>query len=126
MNMLSNSLSIFILNHHREFDVASLNFTGQVHRWRLSQFLQKGHLRAQDSLLSDLALSARFIVVTALTRISGHFLSVVEAARALLRGLVLLVDMIIGVPSLLAHDLDYKIKEERCRFLIAELICRVS
>lgn len=105
--------------------MASLNFAGQVHRWRLSQFLQKGRSRTQDSLLNDLALSARFIVVTALTRISGHFLSVVESARAMLRGLVLLADMLVGVPSLLAHDLDYKIKEERCRFLIAELTCRV-
>lgn len=113
-------------NFCREFDVASLNFAGQVHRWRLSQVLQKGRSRTQDSLLNDLALSARFIVVTALTRISGHFLSVVESARALLRGLVLLVDMVAGVPSLLAHDLDYKIKEERCQFLIAELTCRVS
>lgn len=65
-------------------------------------------------------------MVTALTRISGHFFSVVQAARALLRGLLLVVDMFVGVPSLLAQDLDYKIKEERCRFLVAELICRVS
>lgn len=106
--------------------MASLNFSGQVHRWRLSQFLQKGYLRAQESLLNDLALAARFIVVTAMTRVSGHFFSIVHSARALLRGFLLLVDMIVGIPSLLAHNLDYKIKEERCRFLVAELICRVS
>lgn len=112
-------------NINREFDVPSLNFTGQVHRWRLSQLLQKGFLRTQESLLRDLALASRFIVVTALTRISGHFFSIVESARALLRGCLLLIDMIVGIPSLLAHNLDYKIKEERCRYLIAELICRV-
>lgn len=105
--------------------MASLNFSGQVHRWRLSQFLQKGYLRAQDSLLNDLALAARFIVITAMTRISGHFFSLVQSARSLLRGFLLLLDMVVGVPSLLAHNLDYKIKEERCRFLVAELICRV-
>lgn len=104
----------------------SLNFPGQVHRWRLSQLLQKGHLRAQETLLNDLALSSRFIVITAMARISGPFFSIVESARAFLRGFVLLVDMIVGVPSLLAHNLDYKIKEERCRYLVAELICRVS
>lgn len=38
----------------------------------------------------------------------------------------MLIDMVVGLPSLLALDLDYKIKEERCRYLIAELICRVS
>ena len=35
-----------------EFEVNSLNFPGQVHRWRLTQLLQKGTVRAQDSLLN--------------------------------------------------------------------------
>ena len=39
-----------------EFEVDSLNFPGQVHRWRLTQLLQKGTLRAQDSLLSVCSL----------------------------------------------------------------------
>lgn len=38
---------------------------------------------------------------------------------------VSLVDIIIGVPSLQAHNLDAKIREERCRYLVAELVCRV-
>lgn len=97
-----------------------------MHKWRLSQLLQKGTLRAHDSFLSDLALAARFVVVTARARIFSHFFSVVHAAHALLEALIRLVDMFIGVPALLAHNLDYKIKEERCRFLIAELVCRVS
>lgn len=104
----------------------SLNFPGQVHKWRLSQALQKGYLRAHLSLLNDLALAARFIIVMAKNRIFGHFFSVVHAAHALLRGCWRLLDMVIGVPSLLAHNIDYKIKEERCRYLVAELVCRVS
>lgn len=104
----------------------SLNFPGQVHKWQLSQLLQKGRLRAQTSLLNDLALAARFIIVTAKARISGHFFSVAHAAHALLKGLLRLVDMVIGIPSLLAHNLEYKIKEERCRYLVAELVCRVG
>lgn len=35
------------------------------------------------------------------------------------------LDIIIGVPSLQAHNLDAKIREERCRYLVAELVCRV-
>jgi hypothetical protein len=35
-------------------------------------------------------------------------------------------DIIIGVPSLQAQNLDAKIREERCRHLVAELVCRVS
>ncbi|KAM7363338.1 uncharacterized protein ACRADG_000286 isoform 1-T1 [Cochliomyia hominivorax] len=109
-----------------EFNVPSLHFPGQVHKWRLSQLLQKGTLRAHDSFLSDLALAARFLVVTARGRIFSHFFSVYHAIHALLHGLVRVVDMFIGVPALLAHNLDYKIKEERCRFLIAELVCRAE
>lgn len=118
--------SSFFFGLFSEFDVPSLNFPGQVHRWRLSQLLQKGYLRAQETLLNDLALASRFIVITAMTRISGHFFSIIESARSMLRGLMMLLDMTVGVPSLLAHNLDYKIKEERCRYLVAELICRVS
>lgn len=86
--------------------------------------LQKGTERANDSLLSDLALAARFLVVTAKARLLGHFFSIAHALGALLRGFIKIIDLIVGVPSLLAHNLDYKIKEERCRFLIAELVCR--
>lgn len=43
----------------------SLNFPGQVHKWRLSELMQKGSERSRDSLLSDLSLALRFIIVTA-------------------------------------------------------------
>lgn len=97
-----------------------------MHRWRLSELLQKGYSRTRETLLRDLALAAHFIFITAKARISGHFLSIVESARAFLHGILMLADMVIGIPSLLAHDLDNKIKEERCRYLVAELICRVN
>lgn len=103
----------------------SLNFPGQMHRWQLSQFLQKGYLRTRETLLKDLALAAHFIFITAKARIFGHFFSIVESVRAFLHGILMLVDMVVGIPSLMAHDLDNKIREERCRFLVAELICRV-
>lgn len=74
----------------------SLNFPGQMHRWRLSQFLQKGSERTRDSLLGDLAMSARFLVISAKGRLFGHFFSVAHAAHALLQGLIKLVDMVIG------------------------------
>ncbi|XP_043653946.1 uncharacterized protein LOC122620516 isoform X1 [Drosophila teissieri] len=118
------SAQLKTLRETGEFDVPSLHFPGQVHKWRLSQLLQKGKLRAQDSFLSDLALAARFVVVTARARILSHFFSVVQAMHGLLEAFTRLADMFIGVPALLAHNLDYKIKEERCRFLIAELVCR--
>ena len=68
-----------------------------MHRWRLSQFLQKGSERANDSLLSDLALAARFIVVTAKARLFGHFFSIANAVHAFLNGLIKLIDIIVGM-----------------------------
>jgi hypothetical protein len=75
----------------REFEVESLNFTGQVHKWQLSQLLQKGTERSQESLLNDLALALRFIIVTAKGRLFSHFFSLYEAVRALVTGLLRLL-----------------------------------
>lgn len=36
-----------------------------------------------------------------------------------------LLDLAFGMPSLEARDLDKKIREERSRYLVAELICKV-
>lgn len=114
------------LRYCREFEVSSLNFPGQVHKWQLSQFLHKGTERTYDTFLCDLALAARFIVVTGRSRIVGHFFSVKNAAKSLLIGLLKICNALVGLPSLLAQDLDHKMIEERCRFLVAELECRVS
>jgi len=43
--------------------------------------------------LSDLALAARFVVVTARARIFSHFFSVVQAMHGLLGSLTKLADM---------------------------------
>lgn len=125
--LLSDIIKIYFYYFHRfsEFEVPSLNFPGQVHVWKLSQFLQKGSEPSRETLLGDLALAAQFIVITSRARIIGHFFSVKEAAKALLSGMLKLVDMIVGIPSLLAHNLENKVKEERCRYLVAELVCRV-
>ncbi|XP_026671760.1 uncharacterized protein LOC108627846 isoform X2 [Ceratina calcarata] len=107
-----------------EFEVDSINFTGQTHRWRLSGLLQRGRDRRRDALLRDLALATRFLVVTAKARLVSHCFSISQSLKAFLTGLLRLLDIIIGVPSLQAHNLDAKIREERCRYLVAELVCR--
>jgi hypothetical protein len=103
-----------------------LNFPGQQHRWKLSQLLQKGTEKSRHSLLNDLALALRFIFITAKGRLLSHFFSVSEAVKALLAGLLRILDLVFGVPSLQAHNLDAKIREERTKYLVAELVCRVS
>ncbi|KAF6199352.1 hypothetical protein GE061_007378 [Apolygus lucorum] len=109
-----------------EFEVPSLNFPGQVHRWKLSGLLQRGTLNTHDTLLSDLALALRFIIVTAKARLVSHFFSVTEAVTAFVTGLIKLLDIILGVPSVLAHNLEGKLREERSRYLVAELVCRTD
>lgn len=119
-----NSKQLESVRERGEFEVESLNFPGQVHKWQLSQFLQKGTDRSRESLLNDLALSLRFVLVTARSRFISHFFSVTQSLQSFLVGLLRLLDIVVGIPSLQAHNLDAKIREERCRYLVAELVCR--
>ncbi|KAJ8939048.1 hypothetical protein NQ318_007679 [Aromia moschata] len=75
-------------------------------------------------MLNDLALALRFIFVTAKGRFFCHFFSISQAAKALLIGCLRIIDIVIGIPSLQAHNLDAKIREERNKYLVAELLCR--
>ncbi|XP_022916271.2 uncharacterized protein [Onthophagus taurus] len=112
------------IRRHGSFEVESLNFPGQQHKWQLSQLLQKGTERSRESLLNDLALSLRFLVVTGKGRLVSHFFSVSQALKSLLKGVLRIIDVLIGIPSLQAHNLDTKIREERSKYLVAELVCR--
>lgn len=75
----------------REFEVDSINFAGQTHRWRLSGLLQRGRDRRRDTLLTDLALATRFLVVTARARLISHCFSVSQSLKALITGLLRLL-----------------------------------
>jgi hypothetical protein len=48
-----------------EFEVESARFPGHVHRWRLSQVLQKGSEHTNEALWDDLSLALSFIVIKA-------------------------------------------------------------
>ncbi|XP_050419885.1 uncharacterized protein LOC126832893 isoform X2 [Adelges cooleyi] len=119
-----NNKQLESLREQGEFEVASINFAGQSHKWRLTEWLQKGTERNRETLLDDLALALRFVLVTAKARLSSHFFSVTESFKAIFNGVIKLIDVVFGVPSLQAHNLPEKIREERCRYLVAELMCR--
>ncbi|XP_014217676.1 uncharacterized protein LOC106646149 isoform X2 [Copidosoma floridanum] len=119
-----NNKHLESIQERGEFEVESINFAGQTHRWRLSGLLQRGRDRRREALLRDLALATRFIVVTAKNRLVSHCFSVSASLKALVTGLLRLLDVIIGVPSLQAQNLEAKIREERCRYLVAELVCK--
>lgn len=86
-------LSLLILIHFvfREFEVASINFVGQTHKWRLTEWLQKGTERNREILLDDLAFALQFILVTARARLFSHFFSIAESLKAVLTGVIKLI-----------------------------------
>ncbi|KAL3877445.1 hypothetical protein ACJMK2_035151 [Sinanodonta woodiana] len=107
-----------------EFEVDSINFPGQTHRWRLTQFLQKGSVRAHNTLLDDCALALRILIITAKNRFCSHFFSLSESIKSCGLGLWKILDIIIGMPSTSPGDLQSKIQGEHMRYLVAELIVK--
>ncbi|KAL4240910.1 hypothetical protein ACF0H5_001692 [Mactra antiquata] len=104
-----------------EFEVASVNFPGQVHRWRLTKLLQKGSHNAHNSLLDDTALALRLLIITAKNRIISPVFSLSESVASWGRGLWKLLDILFGMPSTSPGDIEQKIRLEHQRYLIAEL-----
>ncbi|XP_046650573.1 uncharacterized protein LOC124341686 isoform X1 [Daphnia pulicaria] len=108
------------------FTVASVNFPGQQHTWRVNPLLQKGSEVAMDSLLNTLAWSAAVINLTASERFTGDVFSVRKSIRSLRMGFHRFLDLIFGMPSLQPRDFESRLHEERSRYLVAELLCAVE
>lgn len=105
----------------RQFCVPSINFEGQNHLWQLHTLLQKGKCPTKDTFNDDIAMSIKFLIVIAKERIIGDVFSMKSSLRSLLRGVVNVLDICIGMPSLKTHNLKKRVIEERAKFLIAEL-----
>lgn len=82
---------LFFFSILREFEVASINFVGQSHKWRLTEWLQKGTERNRETLLDDLAFSLKFLLVIARARLFSHFFSIAESIKAVLTGVIKLI-----------------------------------
>lgn len=105
-----------------EFEVGSRVFSGCTHRWRLSRAVQSGRTGTWQVLLRDVALALRLLLVTARNRIDHpHFLSLWAAGTALARAFFLLLDALVGLPSVSATLLVSRLQEERVKHLVAEL-----
>ena len=130
----------------RSFTVASINFPGQQHTWRVNPLLQKGSEAAMDSLLNTLAWAAAIINLTASERFTGDVFSIRQSIRSLRMGFhrflgsflpileklffylpwhLCTVDLVFGMPSLQPRDFESRLHEERSRYLVAELLCAV-
>lgn len=78
--------SLFFFPSYRSFTVASINFPGQQHTWRVNPLLQKGSEAAMDSLLNTLAWAAAIINLTASERFVGEVFSIRQSIRSLRMG----------------------------------------
>ncbi|XP_037776345.1 uncharacterized protein LOC119573262 isoform X2 [Penaeus monodon] len=119
-----NDYQLETLRRTGEFEVESLHFPGQTHRWQVSGWLQKGSEKAHNSLLDDVALALSLIVVTAKNRVASPLFSLSHSLHSLWQGILMLVDLAVGIPWVQAHNLEARMKEERCSYLVQELTCK--
>ena len=66
--------------------MASVNFPGQQHTWRVNPLLQKGSEVTMESLLNVLAWAAAIINLTARERFTGEVFSIRQSIRSLRMG----------------------------------------
>lgn len=119
-----NEKQLYCIWDNGEFEVDSIHFPGQTHKWHLSQLLQKGSRRSHETLLDDMALALRILLITARNRFHSHFFSLSEGFKSWGRGLWKIFDIVIGMPSTSPGDLTAKLREEHMRYLVAELDIR--
>jgi hypothetical protein len=102
-----------------EFDVPSLNFPGQTHKWRLTKLLQVGTERANKDFFNMLSTVLKLIIITAKRRFTSKKFSIKAGFKSIWNGIVKFFDMLIGLPlmEIVPYDLDTK---ER-KFLVSEL-----
>lgn len=102
-----------------EFDVPSLNFPGQTHKWRLTKLLQVGTERSNKDFYNMLSIALKLVIITAKRRFTSNYFSIKAGFKSIWKGIVKLFDILIGLPSMdiVPYDLD---AEER-KFLISEL-----
>lgn len=109
------------IRHTGEFEVDSLEFPGQKHRWILTQLLIKGKTKSHSTLLDDLANALYLMVVIARHCLIGKYFSVLQSLNGWSVGIMNLLDMFIGVPLMDTVGLEAKLQRERSRYLVAEL-----
>lgn len=107
-----------------QFTVPSINFPGQNHVWKLNSIFQKGIDTAREEYLDGLAFSLRFLMVYAPELLLAPRFSLRESLSFLRSDLADLFDICIGIGKVYSPNLERRIQEERCKFLVAELKCK--
>lgn len=104
-----------------EFHVASTNFPGQSHRWRLSVLLQQGSERGTKNLHRTLALALEFLIIFVRNRFDGKRFSLKKSARAFAKAAEIFVDIVIGGRHLQMVDYSENLKNDKEKYLMADL-----
>ncbi|CAF4418918.1 unnamed protein product [Rotaria sp. Silwood2] len=104
-----------------EFEVNSIHFPGQHHRWRLSNLLQSGIQPANEVLYKELSWALYMLIMYALDRIVSNCFSFKAALRSWKHGFVSLIDALIGLPAVYSNGIDSQVEDERNKFLLIEL-----
>ncbi|CAF0780260.1 unnamed protein product [Adineta ricciae] len=104
-----------------EFQVASIHFPGQHHRWRLSKLLQSGVQKANEKLFKELSWAVYMFIIFARDRVFSNTFSFRATIRSWRQGLASLVDAFIGLPAVFSPGIDAEVENERLKFLVIEL-----
>lgn len=75
--------------------------------------------------MDGLAFSLRFLMVYAPQLLMAPRFSLLESLSFLKSDLTELLDLFLGVGKVYSPNLERRIQEERCKFLVAELKCKV-
>ncbi|CAF4746596.1 unnamed protein product [Rotaria sp. Silwood1] len=102
-----------------EFEVNSIHFPGQRHRWRLSNLLQSGIQPANEVLYKELSWALYILIIYALDRIISNCFSFKATLRSWKQGFV---NALIGLPAVYSSDIDSQVENERNKFLVIELL----
>ncbi|CAF1379311.1 unnamed protein product, partial [Didymodactylos carnosus] len=104
-----------------EFEVNSIYFPGQRHRWRLSKLLQSGIQTANQTFFKELSWALYMLIIFAHDRIISNCFSIKASIRSWKRGFVTLFDALIGLPATYSESIDKQVENERQKFLVIEL-----
>ncbi|CAF3352002.1 unnamed protein product [Rotaria socialis] len=104
-----------------EFEVHSIHFPGQNHRWKLSKLLQSGVQPANDTLFKELSWAVYMLIIFARDRVLSNCFSFKAALRSWKQGFVSLIDALIGLPAVESAGIDLRVENERNKFLVIEL-----
>jgi hypothetical protein len=104
-----------------EFEVNSIHFPGQRHRWKLSRLLQSGVQTANEKFFKELSWAVYMLIIFAQDRVFSNCFSFKATLRSWKQGFVSLIDALIGLPAVYSKSIDLEVENERSKFLVTGL-----